>query len=272
MSELPYMPVAINDEIAETSDLTNEELGALTRIKWALWKSGGYLPDDSKKLARIARAGSRWGKVAPAVLALLTVTGGIVSSPSLLTTLLITRERRAKKVKAGTHKFAKPEVPLNLSNPLISHDVGGASAAPLLEQSKSKLKYNAKSLLRSRDAAASSEAQGHPSTVASSNEPSLDQPLHAALDETLYVHGTELLVTRVGVRTLQARAQICRWLTKIDAEELALILAEAEAHNLKGPPFINVVDDRVDALAAERVFGGALRFPLTGVKRSNGDG
>lgn len=87
-----------------------------------------------------------------------------------------------------------------------------------------------------------------------------------ALNETLYVHGSELLVVRVGLPLLRARAQISRWLMQIAPEELARVLADADQHNLQGPNFVSVVDSRVAAIAAEKLFGASMRFPPHGVK------
>lgn len=269
MSELPYMPVIINDEMAETADLTNEELGALVRLKWAMWKSGGWLADDGKKLARIARAGSRWGKIAPAVLALLTVAGGKVSSPSLLSSLLITRERRAKNAKAVRARWSKPDPVLNLANPLIGHESTPAdvSVGHALRTSNHNKKEKEDPFLLVDDVAAAARGEAAGLPKAASSKPGSNEALH----ETLYVHGCELLVTRVGLRLLQAQAQISRWLEKIEAEDLARLLADADVHNLQGPNFVIVVDKRVAAVAAEKLFGGSLRFPPAGVKgRANG--
>jgi uncharacterized protein YdaU (DUF1376 family) len=261
------MPVIVNDEIAETSGLTNEELGALVRLKWAMWKSGGWLPDDGKQLARVARAGSRWGKIAPAVLALFTIGGGKVSSPSLLNTLLITRERRAKNVKAVRARWSKPEVPLNASNPLIGHDSTPADVSvghALRTSNQNQNKKDPSFYVEDRAVAALGEAAGPPKKAGST--PGSNEALH----ETLYVHGCELLVSRVGVRLLQARAQISRWLVQVSAEDLARVLADADVHNLQGASFVNVVDKRVAAIAAEKLFGGSLRFPIGEVKAGNG--
>jgi uncharacterized protein YdaU (DUF1376 family) len=267
LSELPYMPVVVNDEIAETADLTNEELGAVTRIKWALWKAGGYLADDSKKLARIARAGSRWGKIAPAVMALLTVAGGKVSSASVLNTLLITRERRAQKVKAVNARNRKPDPVLTSYNPLKNNDVRGRSVDVVQDQLKPKSKYiveesfpHGAAVDRGETAGLAKEASSEPRSVEAVNE----------LNDALYVHGTELLVSRVGLRTLQAKAQISIWLRDLgsaDPAELARVLASADQENLFGPNFITVIDGRVRAIAAEAAFGGSLRFGPTAVKR-----
>lgn len=263
------MPVIINDEMAETADLTNEELGALVRLKWAMWKSGGYLADDSRQLARIARAGSRWGKIAPAVLALFTVAGGKVSSSRLLSTLLITRERRAKNAKAVTARWAKPEGPLTSSKPLKSHDVGANYVSSTYALRISNHNYNKN--LRIKDSslvggAVAEAASGQPSSSSAGSVDGFVEGVRA-LDESIYVHGTELLVQRVGLQLLRARAQISRWLVDIEPEALARVLAEADQHNLQGPAFINVVDQAVASIKAETMFGGHLALGLTPAKK-----
>jgi uncharacterized protein YdaU (DUF1376 family) len=247
--------------MAETADLTNEELGALVRLKWAMWKSGGFLVDNSKQLARTARAGSRWGKIAPAVLALLAVAGGKVSSPSLLNTLLITRDRRAKNAKAVRARWSKPEGSLNAPNPLTNNNTTPSDVSLRHERTRSNQNQNhiEEDFLRSGGAAARGGAAGLAKEASETGSVE-------ALNETLYVHGSELLVVRVGLPLLRARAQISRWLMQIAPEELARVLADADQHNLQGPNFVSVVDSRVAAIAAEKLFGASMRFPPHGVK------
>lgn len=63
MSRLPWMPVYIGDELAETSHLTAEEYGAYATLKMHYWQHG-RLPADDERLARIARCNpERWDSV-----------------------------------------------------------------------------------------------------------------------------------------------------------------------------------------------------------------
>ena len=96
-NELPYMPVVVNEDRAIASDLTNEELGALYRIKLALWHAGGFLDED--KLVRVSRAGKRWGAISRTVLEHLTVIGGKVSSGQVMIALEAVRRRRGERVE-----------------------------------------------------------------------------------------------------------------------------------------------------------------------------
>jgi uncharacterized protein YdaU (DUF1376 family) len=102
MNDLPYRSENVNEALAHTTDLTNEELGAYLRLQWAFWRAGGYLPNNMNALARIAHAGRRWGKIKPAILAKLTITEDAISCPLTLARLLITRELRRKRSATGT--------------------------------------------------------------------------------------------------------------------------------------------------------------------------
>lgn len=63
MSKVPMMPLWVGDFIADTLELDAQELGAYTLILVTMWKHGGSLPSDSKKLQRVARIGRNWPKV-----------------------------------------------------------------------------------------------------------------------------------------------------------------------------------------------------------------
>lgn len=237
MAELPYMPVVVNDEIAEASDLTNEELGAFWRLKLAMWKAGGYLVDDAKKLARIARAGKRWGQIAPAVMAKLTFHGGKVSCPELLATLLITRERRRKAALSAGTRWAKSEGGLSPSNPLKEQQPAHANASPehMLGASKhNQNKHDQDSFLGE-------------SAPAARKGSAAEARSDADFAQTLYKTGTELLTERCDLTTLQAKSQLSRWMAKVHPMDLARFMADAEQHNLKGQHFLRVVDSGVEA-------------------------
>jgi uncharacterized protein YdaU (DUF1376 family) len=176
MAELPYMPVMVNDAIADTSDLTNEELGALQRIMWAMWKAGGLV--DEARLSRFARAGSRWGTIAPAVLSKLKVESGKVSHAGLLTMLDLTRQRRRKRAEAAGQLWitkadrglnSKADPRLTSSKPLKSHETGHANAAALQGQTRSNHNHN-KNLSSYGDKTARANARGNAAGPASEKD------------------------------------------------------------------------------------------------------
>ena len=70
MSRAPYMPVATDALIADTTHLNAEEFGCYTLLLFAQWRNNGFsLPADDNKLARMARVTNRrWlSKIRPAL-------------------------------------------------------------------------------------------------------------------------------------------------------------------------------------------------------------
>jgi uncharacterized protein YdaU (DUF1376 family) len=242
MSHLPYRPEHVNDAIANGEELTNEELGAFTRLTWALWRAGGYLPDDQKKLARYARAGSRWGIIAPAVMGKLNAIGGKVSCPTILMTIFLVEQRRAKAAKAAAHRFGKADPPLTSRKPLdsLESNITGGTTEHVLAASNQNQNRNleSKSLSTSGNAARS-------------------------LADNFYEQSTGFLVKSVGIRGLAARSQIAKWLAALDGNEsdLQTIMDAAGAENLQGARLIAVIDQRVGNRKTERKQGPPLPFP-----------
>jgi uncharacterized protein YdaU (DUF1376 family) len=64
MSDTPFMQFWTGDFIGDTLHLTPKEVGQYVLLLMAMWRNGGVLPDDTKKLSRIAR-----GAVSDAVMA-----------------------------------------------------------------------------------------------------------------------------------------------------------------------------------------------------------
>jgi uncharacterized protein YdaU (DUF1376 family) len=64
MSKTPFMPLWVSDFLGDTLDLDASEIGAYMLLLMAQWnRDGGSLPDDGKKLQRVARCGRNWPKV-----------------------------------------------------------------------------------------------------------------------------------------------------------------------------------------------------------------
>ena len=253
MSELPYRPEHVNDASANSEELTNEELGAYVRLQRALWRAGGYLP--VAKLARFARAGRRWGAIGPAITSKLTIIDGIASCAEILDNLLRTRERRARMAdraaKGGQATAAKrrsvtqngptSDGGLKLSNPLKTNNVTALGATPKRGLATSNQNQ---SLINSKTQSKGDEAPGGREKTGG------------------YEECVTLLTEHSGIRHLAARSQVSKWLVAVEDDAELWEITHAVAHeNLRGPQFVAVIDQRINARRRERERGAALPFP-----------
>lgn len=98
-----YMQLYVGDYLRDTQDLTAEQHGAYLLLLMTMWSKGGSLPNDPKKLARIARCTpSRWGKIADDVLAFFEVGPDSITHGRLAGELEIAREKSIKRAEAGS--------------------------------------------------------------------------------------------------------------------------------------------------------------------------
>lgn len=98
MSEQPYMQLWIADFVGDTLHLTSEEVGQYMLLLMAMWRNGGYLPDDAGKLARIAR-----GPVSDGVMAFFSKcpANASVCQKRLLAELDKARAKQKARQEAG---------------------------------------------------------------------------------------------------------------------------------------------------------------------------
>lgn len=98
MTHLPWMPVYVGDELAETSHLNAEEYGAYSLLKMHLWQHG-RLPSDDERLARIAKCGpDQWVGVRDAIWSLFADDW---RHPRLETLRAQSEETHKKRSEAG---------------------------------------------------------------------------------------------------------------------------------------------------------------------------
>jgi uncharacterized protein YdaU (DUF1376 family) len=124
----PFMQVYIADYTADVQHLTCEQDGAYWRLLRAMWRSGGSLPNDPAKLARICGLTvARWAKISPDVLELLTIVGNCVTQTRLRKEIENANEKSAKRSEAGKLGVA--------AKSLKNNNTHQANAEPLLKHS-----------------------------------------------------------------------------------------------------------------------------------------
>ena len=99
----PFMQFYVADYLGDTRHLTTEQHGAYLLLLMTMWRSDGRLPNDDKKLARIAGCTvSRWTKIKPEVIAFFEVDGDEITNARLTLELEKASEKSIKRAEAGT--------------------------------------------------------------------------------------------------------------------------------------------------------------------------
>jgi|ERR1700731_1589938 len=243
MSHLPYRPEHVNDADSTELGLTLEEVGAFVKLKRALWRCGGFLPDEEWILARASGAGRKWSRIARALRDRLVVANGRVSIEEITVMLRITNERRAKAVKAGRQSAV----------------ARGFPAMSRFDDAKALKNNEATSNL------VDAKFEHEPKNQNQNQNKNLESKTLSGrgVSARFYELSTRMLIERVGIRGLAARSQVAKWLATVegDESELQAIMDAAAAENLQGARLIAVIDQRVGNRKAERKQGPPLPFP-----------
>jgi uncharacterized protein YdaU (DUF1376 family) len=97
-----FMPVWIDAYHADTQHLSTAQHGAYLLIMMSMWRNGGRLPNDEKRLATIAKMTlDKWRRYGGAVMDLLVIEDGFVTQKRLLQELEKSRGKVEKKRAAG---------------------------------------------------------------------------------------------------------------------------------------------------------------------------
>jgi len=246
MSHLPYRPEHVNDADSTELGLTLEEVGAFVKLKRALWRCGGFLPDEEWILARASGAGRKWARIARALRDRLVVANGYVSIEEITVMLRITNERRAKAVKAGRQSAVARGFPaisqFDDAKALKNHEATSNRVDAKFEHSPKNQNQN---------------------NLESKTLNSATNAIAKRGNEAFYELSVAFLIERVGIRSLAARSQIAKWLSAVEGNEsdLQTIMDAAGKENLQGARLVAVIDQRVGNRKAERKQGPPLPFP-----------
>lgn len=97
------MQLYVADYLGDTRHLTTEQHGAYLLLLMTMWRSDGRLPNDAKKLARIAGCSpSRWAKISDEVLEFFNVDGSVLTNPRLTLELEKASEKSIKRAVSGS--------------------------------------------------------------------------------------------------------------------------------------------------------------------------
>jgi uncharacterized protein YdaU (DUF1376 family) len=98
----PFMQLYVADYLGDTRHLTTEQHGAYLLLLMAMWRADGRLPNDPRKLARIAGCtGARWNKIGPDVLDLFQSDGQDLTHKRVTSELQKASEKSIKRAVSG---------------------------------------------------------------------------------------------------------------------------------------------------------------------------
>ena len=102
MTDTPAMLLWTDAYLGDTGHLSTLEHGAYLVILMAMWRNGGSLPNDERRLARTAGLPlDKWRKIAPAILSFMTINGATITQKRLMLEFKIQSCRTEKSRAAG---------------------------------------------------------------------------------------------------------------------------------------------------------------------------
>jgi uncharacterized protein YdaU (DUF1376 family) len=230
-----YRSEHVHDAMVDADDLTNEELGAYCRLKWALWRAGGWLKNDSAFLARVMRSGKRYGRLRINLSKKFIYGDGQITTAEIIEQMAVAQGRRARGLMMRASRTGN--ILLNAANPLTNQETDTDAKAGNSNRNK-----NLGSL---------SQRQGTP-------------------DIWLYDQGVRWLMRVGAYKKASATQQVAKWVVAIghDETQLAGMMRGVMDQNVTGAVAIRLLNDQVDRIAKERKNGTALPFRPQVVNRA----
>lgn len=153
MSAPPYMPFYFGDYARDTGHLTRGEHGAYFLLIKAMWTTGGKLPADDKKLARLALCTpDEWAEVREVILPYFKRRGGVLRHKRIdleMAKYANTSGKRSEAGKRGGLKTANK----NKRVAQASAAAGPQQPEPEPEDREVRLLHSLTPILRTDDAA-----------------------------------------------------------------------------------------------------------------------
>jgi uncharacterized protein YdaU (DUF1376 family) len=143
MSGSLFMPLWTDAYLGDTRHLSTVQHGAYLLILMSMWRNGGDLPNDEKRIARIAGLPmDRWRKISDAVMELFEIEGELITQKRLRLELkksLGVSEKRATASAAGVRAKALKNKKVGLPN---GSSDGSPEDQPKSNQSSTLLNTN----------------------------------------------------------------------------------------------------------------------------------
>jgi uncharacterized protein YdaU (DUF1376 family) len=144
MAEFPGFTLWTDAYLGDTGHLSTLEHGAYLLLLITMWRSGGSLPNDDRKLAKCARlTPSQWGRIRDTMMDFFTVEDGRVTQGRLTDELTFVKQRSARqsenaraksrKTKKSPPATAKPNASQTHAptlTPTLTEDTSLRSVAP----------------------------------------------------------------------------------------------------------------------------------------------
>jgi len=119
MAEFPAFPLWTDAYLADTGHLSTIEHGAYLLLLMTMWRAGGKLPNDDKRIARYTRlSAGQWERMKPVIMEFFTVDGDEITQGRLSDELVFVRQRsktqsenaraKSRKTKDHAQATAKP--------------------------------------------------------------------------------------------------------------------------------------------------------------------
>lgn len=102
MSIAPFMNFYVGDYLADTTHLTTVEHGAYLLLLFSMWRAGGKLPREDRKLARLAKlTDADWLEMRDTIMPFFRIRGGTITQKRLTEEAAKYRNTLVQRSKAG---------------------------------------------------------------------------------------------------------------------------------------------------------------------------
>ena len=148
MSALDELPLSTSAYLADTQHLSLPQHGAYMLILMTMWRAGGWIDDDERKLATICKTTvKKWRQIAGDVRALLIIRDGKLSQKRLLSEVEIVlnmvarnRENGSAGGRAKALKTQEPTLATATVSPAVRQNGADSALPSLTTDSESKVK------------------------------------------------------------------------------------------------------------------------------------